>query len=163
MMRGMRDDTIPPRWLACSLAILVCSASACRKPDSQTGDMQQPLTSFRQVLTSSTTSLELHPDQEITLPVQIQNPGSETWIGLGKYPVTVSYKWFDESRMLPIEGERTVFPDPIGPGATSGVDVRVVAPPKPGRYALRISLVQEGIAWFMMKSNMYLELPVTVN
>src|SRR5262249_25571767 len=41
--------------------------------------------------------------------------------------------------------------------------VRVVAPNEPGSLALRITLVQEAVAWFMMKSNTFLELPATVS
>jgi hypothetical protein len=126
------------------------------------GGLDQPLTSFRQIITSPTASLEVRPGQEIRVPVKIRNPGAETWTAAGKYPVTVSYKWFDGAQMLPIEGERTVFPGAIGPGAATDLQVRVVAVDKPGRYALRITLVQEGVAWFMTSSNTYLELPVTV-
>jgi hypothetical protein len=109
------------------------------------------LTSFRQVLSSAITRLALHRAQKISLPVQIQNPGSETWVGTARFPVTVSYKWFESGNMLPIEGERTVFPGSIQPGAATTVNIRVVAPERPGHYALRITLVQEGVAWFMVR------------
>jgi hypothetical protein len=129
---------------------------------SSAASLDQPLTSFRQALTSSINSLQLRIRQKTVVPVKIQNPGPETWIGAGKYPITVSYKWFENGKILPLEGERTVFPSAIKPGASAEVNVRVTAAGKPGRYALRITLVQEGVAWFMTQSGMYLELPVTV-
>ena len=130
-------------------------------PDAKDG-LEQPLASFRQVLTSSTTKLTLNPSEETRIPLRIENPGTETWVGIGKYPVTASYKWFLKGNMLPIEGERTVFPGAIGPHKAANVDVRVVAPDKAGTYELRLTLVQEGVAWFMLKSNTYLGLPAVV-
>jgi hypothetical protein len=134
---------------------------AAAAPDPATG-LQQPLTSFRQTLTSTTAQLALHPAEETKLPVRVENPGTETWVGIGKYPVTVSYKWYLNGNILPIEGERTVFPGAIGPNQAANVDVRVVAPDKAGTYTLRITLVQEGVEWFMLKSNTFLELPAVV-
>ena len=124
--------------------------------------LQQPLTSFRQVLTSPKTELKLHPGEDIKIPVHIQNPGTETWVSAGQFPVAVSYKWFRDGQMLVIEGERTALPSAIGPNQAADVDVRVIAPPDPGKYGLRLTLVQEAVAWFMLKSNTFLELPVTV-
>jgi hypothetical protein len=146
---------------------LCCVGLACREaalnPDTEkkTG-MQKPVTSFRQILISSTTNLQLHPGEDSKIPVQIQNPGAETWTSTGQYPVTVSYKWYKGGQMMSIEGERTILPTPVGPHDAINADVRVVAPPEPGKYTLRLSLVQEAVAWFMLKSNTFLEIPVTV-
>ena len=140
-------------------------ATACHDRSSSApaeAGIQEPLSSFRQVLTSSVSSLTLHPEQETTVPVRIQNPGQELWVSTGKYPVTISYKWYRGGKMLLIEGERTLLPAPLGPGQTADAAVRVVAPPDAGQYRLRISLVQEAVTWFMLKSNMYLELPAAV-
>jgi hypothetical protein len=104
----------------------------------------------------------LHPGQDVKIPVRIENPGQEKWVSIGQFPVNVSYKWFKGADMLPIEGERTVLPAPIGPKQAANVDVRVIAPNEPGDYALRITLVQEAVTWFMTKSNTFLALPVTV-
>ena len=94
--------------------------------------------------------------------MRIQNPGVESWASEGRFPVTISYKWYKAGAMLPIEGERTVLPSPLGPNQAVEVPVRVLAPDQTGGFALRVTLVQEGVAWFMLKSNTFLELPVTV-
>ncbi len=148
---------------------LCCLGIACQQSGTKTaepmptlGGLDQPLTSFQQNLTSTTTSLTLHPGQDVKIPVRIENPGQEKWVSIGQFPVNVSYKWFKGADMLPIEGERTVLPAPIGPKQAANVDVRVIAPNEPGDYALRITLVQEAVTWFMTKSNTFLALPVTV-
>lgn len=124
--------------------------------------LHQPLTAFTQKITSSAKTVSLRPKETAEIPVRIENPGSDTWMTAGPLPITISYKFFSGNEMLPIEGERTFLPKPIGPASASDVNVRVVAPPKPGKYELRVTLVQEGVAWFMTKSNTFLSLPVTV-
>jgi hypothetical protein len=156
--------------LLCAFALLLyCVGTACRQEtpnppaevENKTG-MQQPVTSFRQVLTSTKTDLTLHPGEDTKIPVRIQNPGTETWMSTGQYPVNVSYKWYKNGQMMRIEGERTVLPSAIGPNQAVDAEVRVVAPSDPGKYVLRVTLVQEAVAWFMIKSKTFLELPVTI-
>jgi uncharacterized protein YcfL len=148
------------------LFLSVLFLSACHQ--SQTPDppkditVDRPLTSFQQVLTTSTTKLTLHPNQETRIPVNIKNSGQETWASNGKYPVTISYKWYKDGQMLPIEGERTGLPTPVGPNQSVDANVRVVPPNQAGTFTLRITLVQEAVAWFMLKSNTYLELPAII-
>jgi hypothetical protein len=157
------------RALGAFVVWLWCMGIACRQaapnPAAETdkkAGMQQAVTSFRQVLTSSKTDLKLHPGEDTKIPVHIQNPGTETWVSAGPYPVNVSYKWYKEGQMMRIEGERTALPSAVGPNQAVDVEVRVVAPPDPGEYALRVTLVQEAVAWFMMNSHKFLALPVTI-
>jgi hypothetical protein len=124
--------------------------------------MQKALTSFHAVITSPKTDLQLRPGQDTKVPVKVQNPGTETWISAGAFPVNVSYKWYKGGMIMGIEGERTALPGPVAPNQTVDVDVRVIAPPDAGKYTLRITLVQEAVTWFMTKGDSFLELPVTV-
>ena len=140
-----------------------CQEPALNPEVEKKAGMQKPVTSFRQILISSTTNLQLHPGQDTKITVQIQNPGTEIWTSTGQYPINVSYKWYKGGNMMTIEGERTRLPSPVGPNDAITTDVRVVAPPDPGKYALRVTLVQEAVAWFMIKSNTFLEVPVTVD
>jgi hypothetical protein len=148
---------------------LFCVSIACQQgaptapaeAERATG-LQQPLTSFRQVLTSSKTELKLHPGEDTKIPVRIQNPGTDNWMSTGQFPVNASYKWYKDGQILGIEGERTPLPSAIGPNQAVDAEVRVIAPSAPGKYALRITLVQEAVAWFMLKSNTFLEIPVIV-
>jgi uncharacterized membrane protein len=135
---------------------------ACGPAGNSRSGMQQPLTSFHQSLKSQVSTLSLHTSEETKVPVQIENPGTETWVSAGRYPVTISYKWYKGAEMLPIEGERTMLPAVVEPKQSVHADVRVVAPTDPGDYSVRISLVQEGVAWFMTKSSSHLELRATV-
>jgi hypothetical protein len=44
--------------------------------------------------------------------------------------------------------ERAWLPDTLQPGITARIPMRITAPSKPGRYALKFDLVSEGIDWF---------------
>ena len=154
------------RTLYAFAVFLWCMGIACRQaapdPTDQKIGMQHAVTSFRQVLTSSKADLKLHPGEDTRIPVRIQNPGPDTWMSAGRYPINVSYKWYKDGQMMSIEGERTALPSAIGPNQAIEAEVRVVAPREPGDYALRITLVQEAVAWFMINSHTFLALPVTV-
>ena len=128
-----------------------------------TNEASRPLSSFGQRLTTTTDNLHLKAKQQVNIPIRIENPGPETWDSTGEFPVNISYKWLNGGATpLPIEGERTPLPAPIMPGKAANVHVRVIAPDQPGRFALRITAVQEGVAWFMTESGTFLELSVTV-
>ena len=150
--------------LAICLCVIIARRTAKKGATrlSPTGGLDHQLTSFRENLTSTMTRLDLHPGQEIKVPVRIVDPGSETWASTGQFPVTISYRWFKQAEMLPIEGERTLLLQPIAPRESANVNVRVVAPNQPGDFTVRISLVQEGVAWFMTKSGTFLELTASV-
>jgi len=55
-----------------------------------------------------------------------------------------------------------MLPSAVAPNQTVNADVRVVAPNQTGNFELRITLIQEGVTWFMTKSNTFLPLQVTV-
>ena len=65
------------------------------------------------------------------------------------FPLHLAYRWrpAESPQFLPIEASRTLLHHPIGPHETSPQFVRVIAPTAPGRYVLRITLVQEGWRW----------------
>jgi len=121
-----------------------------------------PLPSFSEDVQSSVKSLSLHRAETTLVPVTLRNTGPALWSTIGKLPVNISYKWFDHGALLPIEGERTRLPRPMKPGDSVDVQVKVVAPDRTGDLILKVSLVQEGVAWFMSAGARPLELPVTV-
>jgi hypothetical protein len=47
-----------------------------------------------------------------------------------------------------VEGMRTTLKKPLAPGETAEVTLRLLTPWEPGEYRLRITPVQELVAWF---------------
>jgi hypothetical protein len=124
--------------------------------------MTEPLVSFEERLTSPVRELRVTRKQRFTVPIGILNPGKQTWISAGRYPVLLSYKWFAGDTMLKDEGLRTGLPRAVGPNEHVDVDMDAEAPDQKGLLRLRITLVQEGAAWFMSVSQQYLEIPVLI-
>lgn len=140
-----------------------CSRARVEQSDPITNEPSQSLSSYNQIIESDTKNLSVSTSQRFDIPVHIKNPGTDTWSSTGAAPVTISYKWFLNGEMLPIEGERTLLPEPIAPTGAADVTVHVVAPTETGKYELRVTLVHEGVTWFMTKSSNYLSLPISVH
>jgi cephalosporin hydroxylase len=75
----------------------------------------------------------------------------------------VSYIWVKDGRPLPIEGDRTPLPHAVQPSETIALDASVLAPVDPGKYTLRVTLVQEGVTWFYHVGASTLDLPATIS
>ncbi len=61
----------------------------------------------------------------------------------------LGFRWLSGGREIDAGGAiRTPLPRSLRPGEEMDGLMRVVAPNAPGRYVLRLSVVQEGVAWF---------------
>jgi hypothetical protein len=124
--------------------------------------MIRPLAQFASSTTSSVMKFRSKVSEAVVIPVQVTNTSAEPWSNLGTFPVNLSYRWFRAGQMLPIEGKRTTLPGTVAPGEAVSLAATVVAPDEPGSYVLRVSLVQEGVAWFMSKGAPPLDIPAVV-
>jgi FkbM family methyltransferase len=100
-----------------------------------------------------------------TLPVTIRNTTMAWWSSdFPEHPVFASYHWLDEhGARLALEGLRTGFVEPVGPGDEVQLHLAVAFPHAPGEYVLAFSPVQEGYAWFDdLRPELTIDLPVTV-
>lgn len=89
------------------------------------------------------------PGEVLDLPVRVVN-GGRWWLSSGftYEPVNLSYRWLGEDgEALEGEGHRTPFPQPLAPGGRALLAMTVEMPPRPGRYQLVVTLVQECFAW----------------
>lgn len=125
-----------------------------RNPRLATAQQINHLSSFSQAITSLINHIDVKAEEKFTLPITVTNTGTEAWFG-SEYddaPVNASYRWLDENgRPLSIEGCRTSLQAPLWPGDHSRFNLEVIAPPKAGSYVLQLSMVQEGVAWFIDK------------
>ncbi len=87
---------------------------------------------------------------DVEVAVEIVNDSAEVLSSLGRTPVHLGYLWVD-----PTSGEihddgaiRTPLDPPVPPGAATRRTLVVRAPASAGSALLRISLVQEHVAWF---------------
>jgi acetolactate synthase-1/2/3 large subunit len=95
---------------------------------------------------------------DVTLPEQVisetlyeidcvvANEGHAILVSAPPNPVHISYRWFRGEEVL--EGDRSILPSALPPGAALPCRLTLRTPPHPDDYVLVITLVQEGVAWF---------------
>jgi cyclopropane fatty-acyl-phospholipid synthase-like methyltransferase len=91
------------------------------------------------------------------IQVQLQNTSVHILHSGGAYPVNWAFRWIHPDGRT-IEGDRTPlmppsWPDPAKtnhpiPYAAPTYFVRIIAPSDPSQWTLRVTLVQEHVAWF---------------
>jgi GSCFA family protein/polysaccharide biosynthesis acetyltransferase WcbI-like protein len=86
----------------------------------------------------------------IALRCVVNNDGDAVLVTGGKHPIFLCYRWYDESEHEAEVGAsiHTVLPSALAPGASVAVGMRICAPEHPGRYRLRVALLQSNVAWF---------------
>jgi hypothetical protein len=102
--------------------------------------------------------------EEIEVPVRVKNTSSAVWFPIGKSPVNFSYHWIDErGEVVLYDGIRTSLGQPVLPGDEVTLATRICGPEQAGRFTLRLTLVQEGVAWFDQRGVKTLDLNVLVD
>lgn len=150
--------------LAFSLTIQHCVG---RSPELQVENeatvvMTMPLTDFNQDIRADVSSLNLAPGESLKLLVRIRNPTQSAWSSTGSYPISLSYRWFEGDKMLPIEGARAPLLTPVQPGEQTAAAAHVVAPEREGKLTLKLTLVQEGVTWFLFAGGRTFDIPTMV-
>ena len=100
-----------------------------------------------------------------TITLTLANRGTLTWASDLPNPVNFSYHLLDgDGQMLAHDNPRTTFPQPVAPGQTATLTLKIGADrfPGPGQYRLGFDLVHEGQTWFANKGSPTLTLPITV-
>jgi hypothetical protein len=78
----------------------------------------------------------------------VENGGAATWRSRGDHGLQLSYHWLDRhGNAIVWDGTRTAFPRPVAPGETITIEMPLDAPRPPGRYVLRLDLVEEHCFW----------------
>lgn len=147
--------------VAICLTLAVFSCASCGRKSVRVLDT--PLTSFGQEITSPIDRLRLRPGQTIQLPVVLTNTGQEPLISAGILPVTVSYIWFSGGAPDNSNSARTSLPVPLRPGERTPLDLRVIAPFHGTNLSLEVTVVQEGVAWFVDRGTKGLRIPVDLS
>ncbi len=82
------------------------------------------------------------------IPIIIHNLGNNIFRSLLPHPINISYHFIDEyDNLVVFDGLRTSINNPISAGEKKEFQIKIKTPEKPGRYVLKVSLVQEGRFW----------------
>ncbi len=96
---------------------------------------------------------------------RVVNEGDARWWamadGRGSCQVRLGNHWLDErGRVVAFEDARAELPDDLEPGAGVELELCVRPPDRPGRYALELDMVQEGVAWFRDRGSATVRVPI---
>lgn len=95
--------------------------------------------------------------------VHLTRSSTEAWPTTGEHPVYLSYHWLDTAGATVVhDGLRTPIPDEIPWAEPVTLLMEVQTPASAGRFRLRLSLVQEAVAWFEEHGFEPIDLEVTV-
>jgi|GEM_PF-1748628 len=88
------------------------------------------------------------PGELLTIPVTVANASAETF-PFGEGVFGLSYHLLAATgEVLRYDNERAWLGQPLAPGASVEVQLRVAAPDAPGRYIVELDLVWEQVMWF---------------
>jgi hypothetical protein len=91
--------------------------------------------------------------EETTIQLEVTNKSSAKWFAFLPSrsifnSVNIGYRWYNGKNLIMDGTSRGKFSADVESGATAQVELKIAAPKEPGVYTLRISPVQEAIAWF---------------
>ena len=97
--------------------------------------------------------------------VEVRNGSDRHLSSTAPFPVHLACRWLDAQSGAAVTGEgaRAILRPILKPGAVETCALAAAAPEIPGRYALRVTLVQEHVLWFdWLQPPVQAEVPLTV-
>jgi len=92
---------------------------------------------------------KLRPGQPASLLVQVTNRSNYPWQPVGVHRTQAGFQMFDPRHMdAPVSQDLTDLPGVIFPDERAVVTLNIKAPAVPGRYLVRLTMIQQGIRWF---------------
>jgi MoaA/NifB/PqqE/SkfB family radical SAM enzyme len=91
----------------------------------------------------------VEPGQPIACTVAVENRSPWNLRSTGPNPINISYHWIDSNGACVVfDGLRSRLIPELPSGRQRTYPLDVIAPDAPGRYTLRVTPVQEYVAWF---------------
>lgn len=97
--------------------------------------------------------------------VRFRNNSKFPWSNLGdksgRGAVKISYQIYQNGLIIQ-EGERYNLTSSVNPGEPEERELYITYPEKPGKYIVRVSLIQEGVNWFYNLGTGYMDISIEV-
>jgi hypothetical protein len=120
-----------------------------------TGIVPHPLQSPRLAFAPFEVPARAASGTELAIPVRVTNLSDGPWttaglpLAAGRLRVSLAYRWLRTGApALVPDGQRSHLPQDVLPGEAVDMRVRVIVPEHEGSAILRLTAVQEGVAWF---------------
>ncbi len=127
---------------------------------------RMPDRAFQARLSVDAAPATLVAGKQVVLPVRVQNVSPELWTVMPHgvtYHVGIGNQWYTPAGDVVVLNDGRAYLDaPLPAGATTVLPLAITAPATPGRYRLRIDMVQEAVAWGTYHQSPVLELELQV-
>jgi 2-polyprenyl-3-methyl-5-hydroxy-6-metoxy-1,4-benzoquinol methylase len=159
--QGRLRVEIPP------INYLLCKKVTEGAPASNVPDSRAPGLLRAELKLESTWPADFKAGELFQAKVRVRNTGDTLWLAgkaLRRGDVTLGVKVFDESGTVRDEfhGE-PALPRTVGPNESCTVTIERACPAAPGRYTVKIDLVDQHICWFEEVGSTALYLPLVVS
>jgi glycosyltransferase involved in cell wall biosynthesis/SAM-dependent methyltransferase len=151
-----RDQSLPLRTIDTNYHYLTCMKVADGAPATTVPDSRSPGVLRAQLELSEELPPAVEPNAKIELPLSIRNLGDTLWLtgqtvraGL----VMPGIRIFDQHGSIISESHGPLLPRAVAPGQSLAVNLEFIAPPDPGKYKLKIDLVDQHVCWFEEKGS----------
>jgi 2-polyprenyl-3-methyl-5-hydroxy-6-metoxy-1,4-benzoquinol methylase len=159
--KGRLRIEIPP------INYLLCKKVADGSPASSLPDSRAPGVLRAEITLRSQWPEQFARGEIFAADILVRNAGDTLWLGGGflrRGGVTLGVKIFDEAGTVCDEfhGE-PALPRAVGPNESCKVTIERTCPVVPGRYTLKVDLVDQHICWFEERGSTALYLPMAVS
>lgn len=165
--REMVDDQGRLRVEVPSINYLFCKKVTDIGPASKVPDSHAPGILRAELTLQSSWPANFRPGELFRAKVQVRNTGDTLWLAgraLQRGDVTLGVKIIDETGAALDEFHgNPALPRGVAPGECCSVLIERACPTVPGRYTLKIDLVDQHICWFEERGSTALYLPLTVS
>ena len=150
------DLSLPLRALDTDYHYFTCMKVTDSGPGSNVPDSRHPGTLCARILARTTPPRSVAAGGKFKLPITFINVGDTLWLtgqtvrnGL----VMPAVKIMDENETVASEHHGPLLPRAVAPGRSLTLDLSITAPREPGRYSVKIDLVDQNVSWFEEKGS----------
>jgi hypothetical protein len=128
------------------------------------GRLNRPIEKPEGAIVSIASELTVPAGDLFALELEIANSGDVSWEENGKRCVKLCYRWLAQDGSPVVkEGERSDIGGDLFPGESRRLWITVTAPLEcSGAVILRVTLVQEHVAWFDESGKLYCDVPARI-
>jgi SAM-dependent methyltransferase len=146
------ERTLPLRTVATDYHYLTCMKVTEGAPAASVPDSRQPGVLRAEFTLNGSLPQHIAADDRLELGITVKNAGDTLWLSgqtVRSGVVMPGVRIIDARGQIITELHgHPMLPHAVPPGQTVDFDIQLVAPAEPGRYTVKIDLVDQHVCWF---------------